>query len=97
MNRQRKPSPYHPKGGWGENVSTEKLKVSPKSEEVLYPSMRGRFYPTHPRFPSVGGIDKDENEISTEHAKHHPNPDQNSGNVSSAANEWPDYPDQPRH
>ena len=40
---------------------------------------------------------KKENENNTEYSKNDLNPAHNSGNVSCATKEWPDYPDQPRH
>ena len=43
-------------------------------------------------------LKKNEKKNNTEYVKNHTeNPAHNSGNVSSATNEWPDYPDQPSH
>ena len=40
---------------------------------------------------------KNEEKNITEDVKNHRNPAFNSGNVSYATDEWPDYPDQPRY
>ena len=61
------------------------------------PHMHYQFYPDRPQLPSGGGIVKMRRKKNTEYAKKHLNPDQSSGNVFRATNEWPDYPDQPRH
>ena len=43
--RQREPSPYHPQRRWGEKLSTEKRKISTKSEAVRCPSRGRKFNP----------------------------------------------------
>ena len=40
---------------------------------------------------------KNEKKNNTEDAKKHLNPGHNSGNAPCATDEWPNYPDQPRH
>ena len=99
-----KPSPYHPQGEWGEKASTEKRKVSTKSEAIVCPSMRSQFLSRSPPAPKRAGSAGHRRKITRNtpylvqgNAINHLNPDRNSGKVSCATNESPKYPDQPRH